>query len=142
MGPEPHGRILYVKKEGEMNTRQKRMVLRLANFVGRLKPRKLCMEAFCELRGSRNLDPRRCKSVACALGWATVVFPRTLKTSNGGTVVHIRSGKVDQGAGAEAFGIPLLDAKVLFGIGFPGYRTPKQVARGLRHYARTGQILE
>lgn len=129
---------------------KKQKLLKLADFIEKLPPRKLDMGSlYGKLNGSEKLDPHRCKSVAGALGWASVLFPRELQfepryvgaTEAGGDVV-LRSGKkyYDEMAAAKVFNIPVEHAEWLFGPGAPCYRTPKQVASAIRKYVKTGKV--
>lgn len=129
----------------------------LADFIEKLPPRKLHMDDYASLNGSTKLDPFKCKSAACAIGWATRVFPRSFKleVDTGdlaemkelkeegedvsdycptATVIHRSSGETDDQAGAVFFGIDPIHASILFGPEQRGHKTPKQVARNLRYY--------
>lgn len=121
---------------------KKAKLLKLAAFIAKLKPHKLDMDLYADFRGSRKLIPTRCKSAACALGWATVVFPRELKlvAEDGevGFVVMRHDDWEDSYAGAQVFDVPQEDADQLFGAGQLGYETPAQVAATIRRYVKTG----
>ena len=126
---------------------RKDRILKLAEFVEKLPRRKLDMRVVGVLNGGKKLDPVRCRSAACAMGWATVVFPRDFQFHNDDLKGHItpkwrrpRSDDDSIVVISQFMGIPRSDAQVLFGIGKPGYRTPRQVAAGLRKYAETQEL--
>ena len=58
---------------------RKKRFLKLIDFIGALPPRKLDMPTIGNLNGSKRLDPHHCKSVACAMGWTPVIFPKLMK---------------------------------------------------------------
>jgi hypothetical protein len=129
------------KKTKKVNKR----LLKHADFLASLKPRKLDMGDIATTDDDGNMNPFKCSSVACVMGWTPAVFPRIMEwridTSEGAAdVVHKRTGSMNFAAMGELFDVPMGDADVLFGSGGPGYRTKTEVVRGLRQYAKTGKL--
>jgi hypothetical protein len=108
------------------------------------------MKEICDLNGETHMDPYRCKSAACAMGWTPAVFPRLLKwvpVSRFNTydsilsvmaIVPLKNTKAERLCNLDAmqvvFDISHLHAACVFGSGRKTYHTPKQVARGIREY--------
>jgi len=133
----------------------KAKILKLAEFIERLPRRKLNMGYIARLNGSKQMDPHECNSAACAMGWAPAVFPRELKWTRDVAIISRKTGLRDLSAIAQVLDITDVrtgvsidgtiqreDALYLFSSGRPLYHTPKQVAAGLREYAKTGILPE
>lgn len=141
-----------------MTAAQRRRLLKVADFIGRLKPRKLQMSYVARTNKRRedipslmsilpeDMNPRECKSAACVMGWMPFIFPRHFKYTTfdvaSGTlsVQHKATGNRDFDAVEAFLGVPHEHGAYLFGSGTPSYETPKQVSRALRSYAKTGTV--
>jgi hypothetical protein len=77
---------------------KKQKLLKLADFLEKLKPRKLDMELIADLHGAAEMNPHECKSAACAMGWTPAVFPREVRRVDCAQKVQIL--KLDRDAGA------------------------------------------
>ena len=121
----------------------KQRLRKLADFIEQLKPRKLDMtEIAVEDEDTGKMNPYKCKSVACAMGWTPFIFPTLIKyeVDVWCTLVSKKTGATDWDAMAEIFGLGIFEADVLFNAGTPSYHTPKQVAKGIRHFVDTGEL--
>lgn len=126
-----------------MNAIHKKRMLKLADFLEKLKPRKLNMDVVANLNGAKEMNAVECTSAACAMGWTPAVFPRHLKWEVGDRYISVvrKDGLADEEAMAKFFGI--VDDYVvyyLFGTARRRYKTPKQVAAGLREFVETGKL--
>ena len=120
----------------------KKRLLKLADFIEKLPPRKLDMMHISDLNGAEVMNYRECTSVACAMGWTPAVFPKLVQWKydyNSPDVVD-KHGNSNEDAVATLFDIKVCDMEILFGCGTPRYHTPKQVAAGLREYVKTGVV--
>lgn len=149
-----------------MTSKQRARLLKLADFLAgpvaraekRTGRRKFDMEFFCSWNGEKGKEfkagavmaPQKvgltkdlCNTAACALGWATVVFPRLLKLE-GGDVVYKGNAKgydgwgppTDGAAATEVFGTTDEQNEKLW---FSGWRRkPKDAAKVIRRIAREG----
>lgn len=83
---------------------------------------------------------RYCYTTGCALGWATSIFPELVVVNEEIELYTqytvLRNGR----AAAVFFYMDLEDAVRLFGTARENYKTPKQVARGLRRYVSDGWL--
>jgi len=106
-------------------------------------PLPLFIVTLCE-RFLKDMNPHKCKSAACAMGWAPFVFPRHIEYVSRRDGLHIRlKGRriVNRRAMERFLSISYYEASVLFGTGIDGiYKTPKQVSKVLRNYALTGEL--
>lgn len=147
---------------------RKKRLLRIAEFIGNLPRRKLRMGTVAVTRKilkrrdaygdplfsiePKDMNPHQCKSVACVMGWMPWIDRRHFgyvgfdSRDEGEMAVQLvrgpGAGFFDYMAMMIYLDIPEADASQLFGCGRDGYRTPKQVAKGLRHYAETGELPE
>lgn len=130
---------------------EKEKLLKLANFIGKLKPHKLNMDIVASPSGGNpswgdEPNPQdmnfKCTSAACAMGWTPSVFPRSLKWKRDGNYLKVTFGRRrNWPAMAAFFNIPVKHARALFRDGgSETYETPKQVSAGLREYAKTGKV--
>lgn len=120
-----------------------RRLLTVADFIEKLKPRKLRMEYLADLKGAGRMDPFECNSsVACVMGWLPAIFPRIFKwvVRPGSVSIALRERPLMSYSAGGMFGISGGDAVYLFGLGTKRYHTPKQVAEGIREYVRTGSV--
>lgn len=99
-----------------------------------------------------------CVSAGCAMGWTPNTFPELVrwaytpeevrawrrvasenKRNSFAVSVQWRDdpGVIDHEAMRLLFDITDREVGVLFGTGYNGYQTPKEVARGLRYFAKT-----
>ena len=115
---------------------KKAKLLKLADFIEKLKPKALDMDCVVD-----KFDSDRCATIACAMGWTPKVFPREMKwlTYSAG-VMHIETGAMNWTAMATLFDISCSDANVIFSDGGDRYYTPKQVAAGIREYVKLGRV--
>ena len=138
----------------------RRRLLKHADFIAKLKPHKLNMglvarslhegQSYYEESDPTKMDPFHCKSVACAMGWTPVTFPdlmewKLARPDDCELAVRAKRkrGLYDYDAMEWLFeGVPPRHLNKLFGSGETGYETPKEVAKGLRYYAETGQLPE
>ena len=116
-----------------MNKRQKERLLKRADFLATEVPRKhFDMGTF----GDGDFKHEACGSAGCALGWATVLFPRSLRLQNYdgrmADVIHRKTGRLDFHAAEEFFGLGFDETLDLFKGVSSDYRTPKQVAQNIR----------
>lgn len=121
----------------------RKRLLKLADFIEKLPKHKLDMDTVGELRGSKRMNFKECKSAACAMGWTPAVFPSLVKWRYDRTipVVYVESPTaIDKAAMQEIFDIDDIDADILFGPARRNYTTPKQVAKGIRRYVKTGRL--
>lgn len=113
-----------------MTSTQRKRLAKLADFLDTKVPRKrFVMSNFFRPQGSFWGDSEaplslsaECGTSACALGWATVCFPRThptVREETGFTVAR------------EVFGVSTDDANDLF---YGPEVTPKQKAKEIRRY--------
>ena len=116
----------------------RKRILKHADFIATLKPAKLLMTTVTQMDDGK-MDPYKCSSVACAMGWTPAVFPRLIEWTMLGSLRMKESRKRDYSAMVELFDISMDHAGILFGGGGDRfYHTPKQVAAGLRRYAESG----
>ena len=127
----------------------RRRLLKLSRFIRKLPRRKLNMEEIAWLNGAEKMNPIRCTSVACAMGWTPLVFPSLVKyVSDGYTEKYLsvsligRHIVLNYAAMREIFGLRYHQAEVLFSSGGKGYSTPKQVADGIEAFVRSGRLPE
>lgn len=88
-------------------------------------------------------DPKiKCATSACALGWATTVFPRSLKLvpkyeydEFAANVQHINSGFEGVAAGEKFFNLSTNDADWIFNSGFNA--TAKEKAKEIRDLVKS-----
>lgn len=119
-----------------MNKREKDRLLKLAEFLETKVP----SEHFdMGTWGDGDFKKHECRSVACALGWATAVFPRSLKLMGDGIdeaaeVLHWKTGTTGTNAAQEFFGLTHDEATDLFMPG-NGNDTVKQVTKNIRKVA-------
>lgn len=123
-------------------------LLRLAKFLEKLPRHRFDYGSWVgsDWEGKPDL---RCGTTACALGWATTLWPRELKLTRGdvgnGFVTRARShlrnlencNETSFSAASTAFAIDAETALVLFspeGARLPKEATPKQVAKHIRKY--------
>lgn len=134
-----------------MNTIHKRRILKLAAFlagpVARADARaqargkyKFNMKHWCGWNDERDdkaptkvgLTKNLCNTSACALGWATNLWPKQLYLRNG--LVKLRgSRRYGLDAAVDFFGLDAIQAEHAFAVGFS--RTPKEEATMLRKIA-------
>lgn len=139
-------RVLGDTQGGKTMVLNKARIYKMARFIGKLKPHKLDMELVAKPNESKKMDPFRCASAACVMGWMPAVFPKDVrwKIYDDDTWVKINVSKtkprwadVDASIVGKFFGIPFQAANILFGTGEEGYRTPKEVSKGLMEYAKS-----
>lgn len=115
-------------------------ILKLADFLEVLQPALFEMSVWQEQDKKGHWHKHanvKCGTAACALGWATAVFPRSLyyDTTNGH--IHIKGQEkcyIDNYRTASSFfNIPWIDAHELFRPS-TNARTPKTVSKMLRDY--------
>jgi hypothetical protein len=149
---------------------RKKRVMRMAEFIGKLKPRKLKMYLVAETRkrtrvekdiwgykytrystDPEDMKPRECKSAACVMGWMPHIDPAYFKYApgderDGSLSVSLRRGpgrgEINYHAMVWYLGIADWQASGLFGSGGRGYQTPKQVSAALREFAETDVVPE
>ena len=127
-------------------------LLKLADFIGKLKPKKLDMDTivnphYAEKDDKQSMNPYKCTSAACAMGWTPAVFPRLVEWSSydkhsksiEGVRLKVKGPRkyFDWDAMAKLFSITDTEATSLFGSGDPSYETPKQVAKGIKKFVTT-----
>jgi hypothetical protein len=131
-------------KGAKLSASSKKDILKLSAFIAKLKPTKLNMGIVAELRGSEKMDPIKCNSAGCAMGWSPIVFPNKLVYEDNDEDTLTIATKDLKHDGVEAMvyvlKIPDFDADILFGAGSKTYRSPEQVAKGLKEYANTGVV--
>lgn len=121
-----------------MTTKQKQKLLKLADFLEhKVKSHWFNLDTWADA-GFRE---KKCGTTACAMGWATVCFPRSLTLSHDtNAVVYRRPNRRDVSgfdASMEFFGISDYDAFRLFDpISYPENRQGRMsVVRRLRAFA-------
>jgi len=127
-----------------MNLIEKARIIKLADFLDgplyaaneRTGGQKFDMEHWSNDM-PLGVTKKHCGSSACAMGWATVVFPRSLKM-NEEWVPVMRNNEAIHGEhiGPEFFGMTDLQADDAFLSGFN--RGPKEEAGVLRGIAEEG----
>lgn len=136
-----------------MTKRQRERILKLADFLEgplaeaerRTGRRKFDMERYSsyvddpafEKRAPRKVGVTKelCNTAACALGWATVVFPRSLKLSgeySDVNLIHGSAGSAEMDA-EKFFGMSEHQVSKAFYTGWK--RTPAAAAKILRSIA-------
>jgi len=112
---------------------RKDRLLKLADFLEKVvakKPKyKFDMSAWCDI----GFDPTRCRTAACAFGWATVRFPKELKMDELRGIVH--KDDINFYAACSFFQIDISDSFRLFGVNTGG-KTPKKVADNIRRFVK------
>jgi hypothetical protein len=125
----------------------RKRIAKLATFIKNLKSEKLDMGQVAYIGDSGNMDPKKCNSAGCAMGWSPIVFPDLLeyrKPTKESKVWDIRLKRkkkvLNYEAISEVLGIPDDDAAHLFCSGRTVYDTPAQVSAGLLQYAKDGMV--
>ncbi len=124
----------------------KKRIYKLADFIGTLERKKLNMRFVAkDPSGKGKINPYKCNSVACAMGWAPFVFPKLLRWKfvvEKMATIQTRGRKrlYAYEALEKILSISGWDSVILFGSGKSGYRTPKQVSKGLKQFADTGVL--
>ena len=118
-----------------MNKREKERLLKLADFLETEVPHEhFDMGDW----GTGNFKQMKCGSAACALGWGSAVFPRSLKMVKDKhglyDVIHTKSGRKNEEAGEEFFGLTPVQAYQMF-MPDEGYNTIKDVVEHIRMVA-------
>jgi len=128
-------------------------LLKLADFLDQLPRQKfdfarIAHEGHKSMRDALKAGKHRCGTVACAIGWTPVVFPRlvrwvTLNIGSRDLDVCLRSDddSIDFDAAAQIFDIEYDDACFLFDPGdsrLGDGATPKQVAKHIRKFVKRG----
>lgn len=112
-------------------------LLRLATFLEeKVEPERFNMDHWFD----GDFEKNTCGTTACALGWATVVFPRSLKMVKAygvSHVEHIRSGRHGAAAAVAFFGLDQWIADFIF-CGPSG--TPQKVAHRIRRLVENMDI--
>lgn len=114
---------------------KKKKLLKLADLLDRVPEDQFDMATWA----MRYDSGAECASVACALGWATTIFPDLVlvrSTRFDGMVVHTPTITDGERAAMNEFGMTFSDAWRMFCTEFG--RGPREVAEDLRSYVRTG----
>jgi len=134
-----------------MKTKKNLLLKRLtkvADFISAIKPPKFDMSFYTNLKGQKKMNPLKCTSAGCVIGWFPSIFPSKFRWDYSSTddtprvqlKIHFVNDLLTDPLSdvVEFLDIPYSDADVLFGSGFEGYKTHKQVAKGIRRYIKTG----
>lgn len=124
-----------------MNKQQASRLLTLAYFLKtRVDPAKFDMRSYC----NPDDDLTSCGTTACAMGWATVVFPEQFELRGDDVVCHdgLRIGEIEFfGLARDESFSPGGDWDHLFGGRHA--RTPKQEAKVIEDFvAKKGWVYE
>lgn len=125
--------------------RRRKLLNLIADFIEAVPKNKFNMDIlgvhFSGMDGGGNdvyTAPtlHNCGTAGCALGWACSI-PAVAAAGVGPAEV----AEGDQWeAAAVALGMRYVEAEVLFGPARRGHRTPIEVAKNIRHFARTGRV--
>lgn len=121
----------------------KKRLLKLAEFLEERVPEARFNMDFWALDddgriGAVPLASPKCKTAACALGWATALFPRSLALTEGpryADVVHLATGKRNEQAAQEFFGLTFNEVRLLFMSSFD--MNSKEKATQIRKFVAT-----
>ena len=73
---------------------KKKRLLKLANFLEHKVPEaRFNMRVWFGGEKDKKFSQHECGTTACALGWATVVFPKDLQHSDWDNPIHVASGR-------------------------------------------------
>lgn len=120
-------------------------LLKLADFLDTVHPRKFCL-AYDTTGYVENLtDTKECGSSACAIGWTPHVFPKLVSYghSSDGPQSFVIRGHIYQwcDVAEKLFNLPWDTAKQLFApLDENDDPLPKQMARRIRRFVKTGKI--
>ena len=117
-----------------MDMEGRKRLFQLAEFLETVDEDRFDMQCWAS---SDTLNDPKWSSSACALGWATMLFPQDLQLVKDidrdiWTVRHIPSGKVEFRAATEFFSIPFEVADELFGDDGNGQHDPQEKAAQIR----------
>jgi len=132
-----------------MNSTQKKRLLKLADFLQDLKPQLFDLNIVIDFKGSATAYPNKyemkeslegkCNTVACAMGWTPLLYPRLAKWSCG-CVESVKLGQGFHELANELFGINLNQSEYLFMPNFYGKKkSAKIVANRIRRFIETGR---
>ena len=148
------------KQRTELTEKHKKRILKHAKFISKLPEEKLEMKYVACLNESKEMNPKKCNSAACAMGWLPVSFPEFFKYHKESEMhdeqrlfIALKKDKhpknhdfksdgplTDFDAAEYFFGMTGKDSNRLFGSGNSRYSTPKQVSKSLKKYAKTGLV--
>jgi len=122
---------------------QKQRLLKLADFLMTVKPKRFYMGSFIGGQLNCKLEEKECKATACAFGWATVAFPRSKLKLDPDTYTVLytnKEGRYEDFEAAEVFFGLTKDQSTSLFLPYDNHTTPKQVAKNIRKFVLTGAL--
>jgi hypothetical protein len=133
-----------------MTKREKERLLKLAGFIKKVKPKLFDLYSIIGYESASGPDfeglkkqIHTCGTTACAVGYVPVVFPRSYKYDKTSEIVCIKDATNDYWPSiGKFFGLDKLEMDYLFQTTDYPYdnRGPKDVAKRIEHFVKTGKM--